>query len=201
MSEAKAKRIMDFGCGDALFLNEYRKANTKTELIGFEPFMDGIRGSTVNVVKTWDDIITDVQNNGKYDLVTSFEVFEHFNPERQEEALNRIQSVLASDGLIVVSVPIESGFPAVVKTLIRRIMMPHNKKFYSTRTAYKSLLGHPLPEFRKDPGYLSHVGFYLKDFEQRLISTNLKVVTKSFSPFKALGHNFNSQAFYKIKAS
>ena len=60
-----------------------------------------------------------------------FDAFEHFNVIRQNEALARTASILEDHGRLVISVPIESELPPIVKTKVRRVN--HQKNFKTLR--------------------------------------------------------------------
>ena len=158
-----------------------------------------VNDNSAKIVKEWTSIEDDVNKNGKYQVVTSFEVFEHFNPSRQLEALSRIQNVLAKNGKLILSVPIECGFPALVKTAIRRINHPHNKHLYNFKNALNSLRYKPMPQYRMGDEYLSHLGFYFEDLEKLMVASHWILKNKFFSPFKGLSPNLNSQVFYEFQ--
>ena len=198
---AKNPRVLDFGCGDGKFLNQLdsiaRKKEAAPFLVGFEPYMDPVSDNQIHTHRDWRTI-EDIAAERKFDYVTSFEVFEHFNPQRQAEAIDRISTVLDDSGTLIMSVPIERGFTSVVKNVTRRLNFPQKKNLYSFRNIWKSLLGTPLPEFRSDSGYLSHMGFYFNDLEE-ILRKSYRIERRSFSPFQSLGHYVNSQVFYRCR--
>jgi hypothetical protein len=155
--------------------------------------MDSIPNTAAVIVKDWSD----VKEMAPFNCVTCFEVFEHFNQERQQKLLNDIHSVLCDGGSLIVSVPIEKGLPSVVKNIIRRRFCK-DKITYSTKNIIHSLLGKKIPELRNGDGYLSHIGFYFKDLEPFFLP-HFEIVKKSFSPFSFLGSHLNSQVFYLLK--
>jgi len=200
ISISVGERILDFGCGDGLFLNNLAQNNNldAVQTRGFEPYMKSLSDNEIVIKKSWSEIEKDVSENGLFDYVTSYEVFEHFNPERQAEALARIGKVIKPDGQLIISVPIEKGFPALVKTAIRRVNHPHNKHLYNVKNAVSSLIGSPLPDYREGDAYLSHLGFYFTDLE-KLFESNWVIENRFFSPFKSLPYHLNSQVFYFLK--
>jgi|SRR6185437_6883587 len=185
--------ILDYGCGDGKFLNELGSLNKdkNLNLVGYEPFMEPIEGNKIRIEKNLADL-----NNEKFDVVTCFEVLEHFNPTNQYNYLQNMIAHLKSNGLVIVSVPIEIGIPALVKNLRRRTLFKGEQ--FSYKNIFKSFLGNPPAEFRIKDGYLDHMGFNYKDLE-KLFKKDFVIVTKTFSPFKFLGSNFNSQVFYELK--
>jgi len=141
-----------------------------------------------------------VKEKGAFDYVVCFEVLEHFSVVRQKDAFERIAEVLKKDGRFVVSVPIEKGIPAVVKNLRRMIMHP-NPEIYNIKNITASLFGTKtkwMKQHRLGTEYLSHVGFFFDDLES-VIKEFFTIEKRMFSPFRGLGSNFNSQAFYVLK--
>jgi SAM-dependent methyltransferase len=195
ISPAKDIRLLDFGCGDGRFLNMLSCTNIGGGiLIGFEPYMESIPGNPADILRNWEE----VEYRGPFDYITCFEVLEHLGVTSLPEALQRMESVLTDDGLLVVSVPIEKGFPSVVKNISRKFdSRRKNKKIYSMKTILSACLGKPLPLFRQGE-YLGHLGFYYTDLESILMQ-HFDMIERSFSPFSCFGSNLNSQVFYKLK--
>lgn len=191
-------RILDFGCGDALFLNQLKsKAQVKNlELAGFEPYLKSIESNTVSIYKNWDEIKSIADQAGPYDYLTCFEVMEHFSPPRQIDALDKFAEVIHKKSKVVISVPIEKGIPSLVKNISRKISAPKSR-FYTYGNIFKSVFKKPIPEFRSGDRYLSHMGFYYDDLEV-LISEKYNIIKRTFSPFENLGYNLNSQVFYTL---
>lgn len=193
-------KILDFGCGDGLFLNQLSQASSGKNYhsIGFEPYMEMLASNTIPIYKEWDEIVSFTEKAGKFDFITCFEVFEHFNPQRQEEAIQKFSKVLADNGKIIISVPIEKGFPAVVKNIVRRLGHPAGKHIYNFKNISKSFFGKPVHEFRNGDKYLNHMGFYFNDLEG-IILNYFNIEKKEYSPFKLLGYHLNSQVFYTLR--
>jgi hypothetical protein len=127
-------------------------------------------------------------------------VLEHLNLETQIEALEKFTSVLKEDGRLIISVPIEVGFPSVVKN-IRRNTFNGISKTYTLKNTIASFLGRKtkhMKSHRQKEGSLSHLGFFHGDLEKVFLNY-FKILKKSFSPFKGLGLNLNSQVFYELK--
>jgi len=192
--------VLDYGCGDGLFLNQLKSVYKENiqHSVGFEPYMDAIKDNLVNIFKDWKEIERISNEIGGFDYITSFEVFEHFHESKQKEALSSMATLLKDTGKIILSVPIEKGMPSLVKNVIRRINHPHNKHIYNLKYMTKSVFGQPIPEFRSEDKYLPHMGFYFHDLE-KLAQKDFEIENKNYSPFKHLGYNFNSQIFYSLK--
>jgi cyclopropane fatty-acyl-phospholipid synthase-like methyltransferase len=186
-------RLLDFGCGDGLFLNRLNIKLNGGGVIGYEPYMSPISGNSVVILQDW----TEVKQKAPFDCITCFEVLEHFSPNKQREVLQEMHSILTGNGLLIISVPIEKGFPSVVKNIIRRLKYK-DKVTYSIKNIVTSFYGKPLPEFRQDNKHLNHLGFYYHDLEAILLQY-FDIIEKCFSPFPFFGYNVNSQIFFKLK--
>lgn len=192
-------RLVDYGCGDGIFLNHLKKSCSENlDLLGFEPYMESLPGNQLPMVKNWCEVLASVDQGGSYDYVTCFEVLEHFKLDRQRIAIDQMKSIIGDNGRIVISVPIEKGFPAVIKNFIRRKSHPQNKHIYSIKNIWKSFVGASLLEHRKSNGYLSHLGFYYSDLE-KILNEKCIIELKIFSPFRFAGNQLNSQVFYICK--
>ena len=190
--------LLDFGAGDGLFLNQLKRKFPFAELIGFEPYMESIGSNEIPILKNWNDVLQKVNQEKKFDFVTCFEVLEHFSPENQHEAVKKMHSITKEDGIVIISVPIEKGFPALIKNMIRRINMPQSNHIFSWKNIFDSLQGRDLLYLRKNDGYLSHMGFYFTDLES-ILSEYFQIHQKRFSPIGGNSHHINSQVFYKLR--
>jgi cyclopropane fatty-acyl-phospholipid synthase-like methyltransferase len=186
--------LLDFGCGEGAFLNRLN-INDKwgvVEMLGYDPYMPPMPDNSVAIVHDW----AAVEQKAPFDCITCFEVLEHFSQGGQQKILRQIHSVLAKDGLLIVSVPIEKGFPSVVKNICRRLK--HKDKNYSAGNIWASFWGNPLPALRQGEEYLYHMGFYFHDLEG-ILGQYFDTIEKHFSPFPFCGYNVNSQVFYRLK--
>lgn len=189
-------RLLDFGCGDGLFLNRLKHVlNTKGFIMGYEPVIAPIYGNTVNITDSWEEVVQEAPFN----YVTCFEVLEHFDKEQQIETLKKMSQILTDDGFLVVSVPVEKGFPSLIKNFIRKYSCPpRDRHLYSVKNIIAACFKRKLPKYRTGSNYLSHLGFYHNDLEKVFLN-DFVVVEKSFSPFSWLGSHLNSQVFYRLK--
>lgn len=114
----------------------------------------------------------------KYDLVTCFETLEHVG--HLETALTNIQQSIATNGLALLSVPIEVGMIGTVKYLLKTKVYgdkmneigSENQKQY-----FKSLLkGEDISIYRKKPKDLwwDHFGFNYKTIEGHFKKRGIK---------------------------
>ena len=193
-------KLLDFGCGDALFLNQLISESKATvTLLGYEPFLECISGNTAQIETEWKKISVFVDRNGAFDYVTCFEVLEHFSEKKQREILEMILPILSDQGSLIVSVPIEFGFPSVIKNIIRRFSDKSKRHIYSFKNIKSSFFKHSIPALRQSNDYIFvHTGFYFQDLE-KLFSSYYTIVKKTYSPLGFGGAGINSQVFYELR--
>ena len=186
------KNLLDYGAGDGHFLKEVSKIKTDIELVGFEPIMDNTDSEKI---KYYSDV-SDIKDQ-KYDVITCFEVLEHFNSNAQNEILENIYNLLSDDGVVIISVPIEIYFPSFIKNIIR---IKYTKlDFQYIKNILKALFAMNIPEIRNEEGYIgTHLGFNYKKLEL-LFKKYFKIMQKKNSPMEYLPVIVNSQVFYKLK--
>ena len=120
------KRVLDYGCGDGTFLALLTAGSTPparavgAELDQFQ--VDDCRarlgdraGLTFRRITELDAAAHDHQ----YDGVVCMEVLEHV--VELDAVVDRIWRLLAADGTLLVSVPVETGVPLLVKQAARRV--------------------------------------------------------------------------------
>jgi SAM-dependent methyltransferase len=135
------KRLLDYGCGDGTFLG----------LLMAEPFAPALAVGVEMHPSIVDDcrrryegeprlafVLTGdldrADQQGRYDAVFCMEVLEHV--VALEPILERLGALLASDGRLIVSVPVETGLPVIVKQLVRRIAGWRGIGHYPGTTSY-----------------------------------------------------------------
>lgn len=192
------KSILDFGCGDGLFLNKIKnKYYDRFNLLGYEPYTNIVEYNKVEIVNNWEAVISYVEKHGKFDYIFCLEVLEHLVEADQEDVINKILKTLKKDGRLIISVPIEKGCPVVLKGMLRRRSGGRWKEIYSWKNIFMSFLGKPLPEFRKNGNYLTHLGFYFTDLE-RLLNKYFVIKKRYYSPIGTSLYMLNSQVFYLL---
>ena len=196
------KSILDFGCGDGNFLSKITDVVDVSEIVGFDPYM-ATKETTSNLLiyKTWDEVIKHTSENIPFEMVTCFEVMEHFSEKLQIDTLEKIKSVTEKDSTIIISVPIEKGIVSVVKN-IRRVFTVYkgNEKVYSLKNIICSMIGiknKEMVSIRNKDEFLPHMGFYFDELES-LLRQFFQVDQVTFSPFPYLPSSFNSQVFFKL---
>ena len=120
------KRILDYGCGDGTFLALLQAtASPPVTAVGAElddaqvsdcqhRFADR-RGLDFVPIAALDS----PEHLGAYDGVVCMEVLEHV--VALDAVLERLWRLVRDDGTILISVPVETGVPLVVKQAVRRV--------------------------------------------------------------------------------
>ncbi len=186
------KNLLDYGAGDGHFLKEVSKIKTDIELTGFEPVMYNMDSEKIKYYSDLEGI-----KGQKYDVISCFEVLEHFNSVNQKEILGNIYNLLSDDGVVIISVPIEIYFPSLIKNIIRIRYTKLDFKYI--RNIFKAAFAIDIPEIRNEEEYITtHLGFNHKKLEV-LFEENFKIIQKKNSPLKYFPVIANSQVFYKLK--
>jgi len=136
-------KIVDLGCGEGNFLKliEENFKNVKTFGIDIEPKVLELKNFLRAEIR-----IADIRNSGFpnafFDAVFCLDVLEHF--ENLEKPVREIKRILKSDGLLIVSLPIENLFYKLGRLFIKGTTSeekgpcssPH---FYNAKTVEKFL--------------------------------------------------------------
>jgi len=198
---ADGDRILDYGCSDGYFLELLKSAGSKPRVYGYDPlwsyyevnkgFSDDSCGiSFTDNVETFDD--------GMFDKITCLEVLEHLEERGTKKALMDIKRLLAKDGTVIVSVPIEVGFSSLLKNAVR-IFSNQTHSGTNVITIAKSFFRMPIKRKGDGSYILSHIGFDYERLERTFTEMDFEVVDRVFSPFPLLGPYVNSQVFYVVR--
>jgi hypothetical protein len=141
----------------------------------------------------------------RFDKISCLEVLEHLHPEGQEALLSSLRSLVADDGIVVISVPIETGVSSLLKNLIR---MLHKETHPNTdlRTVTRALFGMRIerdastPHAAHDPSYiLTHSGFNHRDVARAFGPSGFRTARVLYSPLPFMRSWLNSQVFYILR--
>lgn len=194
--------LLDFGTGDGYLLQCLHQAQPKANLSGFDPldFMFQELKDTIETNRLNQIFITNNLNDLKskyFDVVCCLEVLEHFSKINQRKRLLEIKDMVHDNGRIIVSVPLEVGFPSLLKNTVR-FLIGQNKQEATIKNILKSLFG--LKIERQQDGYIyTHIGFNHNRLEILFNECQLEIIKKEYSPFKYLYNTINSQVFYILK--
>jgi SAM-dependent methyltransferase len=120
------QRVLDYGCGDATFLallhaTPARPAASVGAELDAEQIADcrhrfaGREGLAFVSIADLDRS----EHQNAYDAVICMEVLEHV--VALHEVLQRIWRLLSADGSVLISVPVETGLPLLVKQTVRTV--------------------------------------------------------------------------------
>ncbi|HYM25133.1 MAG TPA: class I SAM-dependent methyltransferase [Vicinamibacterales bacterium] len=210
----RGRRLLDYGCGDGTFLAMLcETADRPAAAVGAEiddaqvddcrARLGGLPGVTFERI----DRLDGDGHRAAYDGVVCMEVLEHVVD--LDAVVDRIHSVLAADGMLIVSVPVETGLPLLVKQTARRVAGWRGIGDYSWTSAYTlreyvdgvfaGRAQHMTrPVYNVDgPGhpFHDHKGFNWKALRDRL-SHRFAVERVMASPFPLLGCQFATQVWF-----
>ena len=122
----RGRRLLDYGCGDGTFLAMLlATADRPAEAVGAE--LDAYQvtdcrtrlGDRTGLSFLPIDSLDTAAHCGRYDAVVCMEVLEH--AVQVDAVIDRLWRLLAADGTLLVSVPVETGLPLLVKQAARCI--------------------------------------------------------------------------------
>jgi SAM-dependent methyltransferase len=207
------QRILDYGCGDGTFLallQEGRSAPAAAVGAEIDPRIVADcsrRFSELPSVRFVDvAALQDPAESESYDAVFCMEVLEHVvDPV---PILGEFARLLRPGGKLVVSVPIETGPPLVVKQIVRRVAGWRGIGDYPGTSGYSALemvrsvfagaQQHiPRPIFPTADGsqFHDHKGFNWRVL-RTAVADRFELVRTATSPFDWAGPNLSTQAWF-----
>ncbi len=211
--EVGGARTLDYGCGDGTFLGLLSGESYAPRVaIGAElhsHMIDECRRRFASYDGLQFALISDLDQDderGTYDTIYCMEVFEHVvDPVK---LLDQFNQWLAPGGTLVISVPIETGPPVVVKQLVRRMAGWRGIGHYPGTTGYtigelvKSICAGsrqhiPRPAFSYGDGtsFHDHKGFNWRVL-RTLVSDRFELIRETTSPIPWLGSLFGTQHWF-----
>lgn len=106
MDNSDKQKLLDYGCGNGLFLQYLLNNNWSLSLSGFDPYLLSkdtndikiLEDKGINFHKQFNNVA-----NTTYDVVTALDVIEHI--EDDKKALIGIRKILKPDGKLLLTVP------------------------------------------------------------------------------------------------
>ena len=212
----RGRPLVDYGCGDGTFLAMTHADFPNSIGLEVDPglvtectaqfgHLGGLRFLLANAA---DDALP----AGSVGIVVCTEVLEHCPPDAVDAALRRMRRLVAADGRVIISVPVETGLPLVVKQAARAVAARRVSTDYRHRETYsageflrmmapgdRTVVERPVYETEFGPGipnrYHGHKGFNWRAMRQRVAQT-FRVVETRFSPIAWLGPQCASQAWF-----
>lgn len=122
----KGQRLLDYGCGDGTFLALLMAGSSApaeavgveiddTQVYGCRARLGGRPGLRFDLISSLDSS----RDQGQYDAVVCMEVLEHV--AKLDAVIDQMWRALAPAGTLLVSVPVETGVPLLLKQAARRV--------------------------------------------------------------------------------
>jgi SAM-dependent methyltransferase len=208
--EVGGARTLDYGCGDGTFLGLLMNGQPSPRIAVGAELTTAIVADCRERFKAQKGLhfvlIEDLArpaHHGAYDAIYCMEVLEHVvDPAAM---LDTFKQLLAPGGTLVVSVPIETGIPVVVKQVVRRIAGWRGVGHYPGTTGYtpiellrsvfaRSTQHITRPVITREDGstFHDHKGFNWRVL-RGLVSAEFDLVRESTSPVGWLGPQLGTQ--------
>jgi SAM-dependent methyltransferase len=208
--ELKGRRQLDYGCGDGTFLG-LLASETAVSAVGAE-----IQASIVEDCRVrfagHDNLrfvhVSDLdeREQARFDVIYCMEVLEHIT--EPGALLERLDRLLCPGGTLVISVPIETGLPLIVKQIVRSVAGWRGIGYYPGTTGYtlRELLSSVVarsaqhierPVFKDTVGNWTHdhKGFNWRVL-RALVRDRFDLVREDTSPVRGLGPHFATQRWF-----
>ena len=209
-------RLLDYGSGDGTFLALVHDLFPQALGADVEPGQvrecaerfAPLRG----LAFTTTDALADPKHTGRYDVVTCMEVLEHCPADIRERVLDDLRRMSAPRGIVIVSVPIETGPSLAAKQAVRAFAALTGLREYDARERYTPgeffamLFAGPdtaiereestaaLPDGRSIR-FTGHKGFNWRAVDASL-RRRFSVERRLFSPMPFTGRWLNSQIWF-----
>ena len=206
-------RLLDYGCGDGTFVAMVHDAFRETVGLDVDPQQVDEAAARLGHLPGVRFALTAAPfpspaPPAPFDVVTCMEVLEHCLEDERRRVIGVLASLVAPDGLVLVSVPLEIGASLAGKQLARTIAGWRGLGDYRHRERYgpiefaRSLAGMAIrrePVEGRGPNgpyrYYGHKGFDYRDVAREL-SAHFAIERRLFSPMPLLGPLLNSQAWF-----
>lgn len=97
------QKLLDFGCGNCLFLHYLQKQGYSLSLSGYDPYISPLEDFRGNKIEArLFNKLRDIPTDG-FDLITSLDCIEHIDNDK--DALMQMHRLLKPQGILAVTVP------------------------------------------------------------------------------------------------
>lgn len=211
------RRVLDYGCGDGTFLSMLASSAPLEEGVGAEVDARIVedcrqRLSPHGALRFFSTGELDApEHAGRYDLVVCMEVLEHVAD--RGALIRRLARLTAPQGALLVSVPVETGLPLLVKQAARRVAGWRGIGDYPGTSSYtprellrglfagrRQHLARPVFHTPDGRAFHDHKGFNWMLLRDELRS-GLRVERTVGSPLPALGPRLASQVWFVARRS
>ena len=208
------KRLLDYGCGDGTFLALLAESGAAPALaVGVEldaRQVDDCRRRFGHLPHARFDLIERLaspEHERAYDAVVCMEVLEHVVDV--DAVISQLSRVLVDGGTLVVSVPVETGLPLLLKQTVRRVAAwrrigdyHEGHMTYTWRELFDGVFAgdrqhivRPRHLGATGVPYHDHKGFNWRALADR-ISTRFAIASVAASPFARLGPSCATQVWF-----
>jgi SAM-dependent methyltransferase len=213
------RKLLDYGCGDGTFLALVHDLFPVAVGVDVDPKQTADCARRFAHVPGLSFMLTedlaDPCHDGGYGLVVCMEVIEHCTEEKIREVLRDLRRLLAPDGRVIISVPVEIGPSLLGKQLIRMLAGWRGLGDYRYRETYTwselwkmvfagadtaiTRPAYPVEFARGRPGfYHGHKGFNWRTLRRRL-QRHFQIERTCFSPLGWLRGYCSSQVWFICK--
>lgn len=196
----ESSKILDFGTGDGHIFSYYLKHNIRCDFVGYDVSEQMLSQASLVVkeaVKLTSDI--NIVRQYRYSYISCMETLEHIPDGKIADTLLVLRSLLEPGGKLVISVPLESGLPSLIKQLIRKLSGQKEKIATPTAVLLSSIyLTSLIKRNQADPG---HTGFDYLALRRLVLECGLKIEKTIYSPVSIFGPVINSQVFWVCEQS
>jgi SAM-dependent methyltransferase len=210
-------RLLDYGCGDGTFValvHDRFQTVVGTDADAAQLADCGGRFRDLSNVAFVPQTLVDDDPRyaGAYDVVTCMEVLEHCVEQTRAQVITRLRRLVKPDGLVIVSVPIETGLSLPAKQVARRLAgwrgigdYRHGERYSwpellrmtcarartrIERPVYEATVALPRLTYR----YHGHKGFNWRSVAREL-GASFEVSGRRYSPMPRLRSFLNSQVW------
>jgi SAM-dependent methyltransferase len=212
----RGRCLLDYGCGDGTFLALLLAgADRPAQAVGAE--LDDYQvtdcrtrlGDRAGLSFLSIDSLDGAAHRGRYDAVVCMEVLEHV--VEVDAVIDRLWRLVAEDGTLLVSVPVETGLPLLVKQAARRIAgwrgigdypgtSPYNWREYSASVFAGSTPHLTRPVYGGETPFHDHKGFNWMALRDRL-ARRFVIDRVVASPLPWLGPHLATQVWFVARKS
>ncbi len=209
----RGQKLLDYGCGDGTLIALLHEADAAPALaVGAdldERQIGDCRARLGSLPGTRFERIADLDradHRGAYDVVVCTEVLEHVVDV--DPIIAALHTMLRENGTLIVSVPVETGLPLIVKQTVRRIAGWRGVGDYKWTSAYswrelaagvcagrRPHIARPVYGDAATFTYHDHKGFNWKALADR-IATRFAIDATVSSPFSTLGPALATQVWF-----
>ena len=208
------RALLDYGCGDGTFLGGV--SSWFPNAIGADAAVDQIdecRARFASFTQIGFITMRELAASNydrRFGLICCMEVLEHCLDADVDRLLCDLRRLLAADGAIIISVPIEVGPALIVKELIRAIAGWRRFGDYQYRDSYHwgelvrmacagsaTTITRPAHPFGDGSAY-SHKGFNWRRLKSR-IARHFVIREVRFSPFDGFAGFLSSQVWFRCE--